>query len=58
MEMIAIMHTVGQKEVSKKNARNAFVGFTARTPYFCPELISKILKSKRIINIVFPIQGW
>lgn len=57
MEMTAIMHAVGPKEVSKENARNPFLGFTARMPYFCPELIPKILRSKRIIDIVFPIQG-
>lgn len=58
MEMTEVMHSVGQKQVSKEGARSPFLGFTASTPYFCPELITQILRSKRIIDIVFPIQGW
>ena len=52
-----MIHTVGQKKVSKERARNPFLGFTVRT-HFCPELIPKVLRGKRIIDIVSPIQRW
>lgn len=49
-------HCGTKGKVSKESASSPFLSLTARTPYFCPELLPKILGSKTV-DIVFPIRG-